>query len=268
MNIGFSTGFLRPDSLETIVKVCRESKICRVELWEHDGFFAETVDPLMIRHRFDEEGITVNSVHGPFPDGALLPLSDRERYMLDFENACRRGKTYGASYVVFHPAIIEGEGYSGPKEFYSLEQTLLLWKEVVKTAGLYGLKTAFENLPVCSAWPEGLAPVQISGLLESVCVENCGICLDISHAFALNNSDQIYEILPALNLLGVHVSDGIKDNFKDRHLPPGEGDFDWKRFMDIFSGHHASISLIIEVNSPYLDGVLLGKVSRFLSGKR
>ncbi|MFA7364609.1 MAG: sugar phosphate isomerase/epimerase family protein [Aminobacteriaceae bacterium] len=268
MNIGFSTGFLRPDSMETMVNVCRESKISRVELWEHDGFFAESVDPLVIRQRFDEEGIIVNSVHAPFPDGALLPPSNRELYLLSFEKACSKGKTYGASYVVFHPAVIEGEGYTGTEELHSLEQTLLLWKEVVKIAGRYGLKTAFENLPRCRAWPEGLTPVQISGLLKSGGVENSGICLDISHVFALNISDQIYEILPTLSLLGVHVSDGIKDNCKDRHLPPGEGDFDWERFMGITSGRHASISLIIEVNSPYLDGKLLGKVSRFLSGKR
>jgi len=268
MNIGFSTGFLRPDSLETVVKICSDSGISRVELWEHDGFFAESVDPLVIRQRFDEEGIVVNSVHAPFPEGALLPPSERERYLLSFEKACSKGKAYGASYVVFHPAVIEGESYSGPEELHSLKQTLLLWKEAAKTAGRYCLKTAFENLPRCRAWPQGLSPVQISGLLRSGGVENSGTCLDISHVFALNISDRIYEILPALNLLGVHVSDGIKDNCKDRHLPPGEGDFDWERFMKIVTGHYASISLIIEVNSPYLDGGLLGKVYRFLSGKK
>jgi len=268
MNIGFSTGFLRPDSLETVVKICRESGISRVELWEHDGFFAGSVDPLAIRQRFDDEEIVVNSVHAPFPEGALLPPSERERYLLSFKKACSKGKAYGASYVVFHPAVIEGERYSGPEKLHSIDRTLLLWKETAKIAGSFGLKTAFENLPRCSAWPEGLTPVQISDFLKSGSIDNSGICLYISHAFALNISDHIYEILPELDLLGVHVSDGIKDNRKDRHLPPGEGDLDWERFMVIVAGHHASISLIIEVNSPYLDWVLLCKVARFLSGKR
>lgn len=268
MNIGFSTGFLRPDSLEAIVEVCSKADIRLLELWEHDGFFAAVAEPQAVRQRFEEEKITVSSVHAPFPDGALLARADKERYLLGFEKACHNGNIYKASYVVFHPAVFEGEIYLKLEELQSLERTISLWKEAAGIAAASGLRTAFENLPRCRAWPEGLTPMMIADLIKSAGIENSGICLDISHTFALNISEYTYDLLPGLNLLGVHVSDGILGNCKDRHLPPGEGDFDWERFNSVISKYHPSVPLVIEVNSPYLDGALIGKISRFLSGEK
>ncbi|TDY53047.1 sugar phosphate isomerase/epimerase [Aminivibrio pyruvatiphilus] len=267
MKIAFSTGFLRPDSLETVVKISNRSGIRVLELWEHDGLFQDVSDPDEVRSRFDEEGIAVNSVHAPFPDGALLPPAERQAFLLRFERVCRKGKVYGASYVVFHPVLIEGDTYQGPEELQSLEQSVLFWKEIARIAGVYGLRTAFENLPRCRAWPEGLTPMMTAGLLKSAGAENAGICLDISHAFALNISEHVCDELPGMSLFGVHVSDGILGNCSDRHLPPGEGDFGWERFLELMGRHHATVPLVIEVRSPYLDEAMLEKVSVFLSGK-
>jgi sugar phosphate isomerase/epimerase len=265
---GFSTGFLRPDSMEKVLKTCAESGIRLVELWEHDGFFAENTDPEAVQGCLASHDISVNSVHAPFPDGALLGLDRHIRYLSLFERVCRKAAVYGASYVVFHPAVVEGELFPEDGDLMrAMPRSVSLWKRLAATASDQGLRLAFENLPCCLAWPEGLSPMRIAGMIQSAEMENTGICLDVSHCFAIDIAHLLYDVLPDLNPIGVHLSDGIYHNRKDRHLPPGEGDFDWEEFLRILLLHHASAALIIEVNTPYLDGALLGKISEFLSEK-
>jgi sugar phosphate isomerase/epimerase len=268
MELGLSTGFLHVESVEETIALCREAGIHSLELWEQDGFFSSAVNPEEIRDLLHKQQIQVRSLHTPFTRGALCTQTVRDGYLEEFDHCCRKGRLYGASYVVFHPLVMEGEAPESGRFAETAPDSLSLWKEIAQLAKGQGLKVAFENIPAGRGWPQGCTWTTACAITSALAESNTGTCLDISHVFANDESgDILFDLMKKTPPMGIHLSDGIKGTKQDRHFPPGEGDFEWQRFFRVLKNLSYSGQLVLEVNSPYLSGHLLKGIVRFLNEK-
>ncbi|MDD4363466.1 MAG: sugar phosphate isomerase/epimerase [Atribacterota bacterium] len=245
-------------------------EINNYELWDQDGFFAETGVEIVIKNllpQMETAGIIVGSLHAPFKKDCIISEDEYESYFMKFQKCCKKGKAYKAKYLVIHPPVIAGEENitRDKEEIHLLKKSLSLWLKMGKEAGVYGLDLAFENMPPSQGWPSGCNWEMSLEIIKILKQPNIKTCLDISHCFV---NKQIQSILTELNEknlpVGIHVSDGIVDSRKDCHLPPGEGDLDWLNFFAVLQKNKYKRNLVIEVNSPYLGIDLLQKIISFL----
>ena len=212
-------------------------------------------------------GVRIRSLHAPFIKDCVLYQKDYINYLKRFEECCRKGCIYNASYIVIHLPVIEGEqlAIETNPSFESLKNSLLLWSKMAEEANHYRLKLAFENLPPNEGWPQGCTWKMTYQIVKMLKKNNIGTCLDISHCFVNKQTSAILtECELADLLLGIHVSDGIWDSKRDCHLPPGEGDFLWNTFFSLLHKFEYNGSLVVEVNTPYSDGHLIKKIFCYL----
>lgn len=265
MRFALSTGFVRPDSLESLIDLCIEGEIRDLEIWEHDGYFPTQQDVDGMRRMLEAAGLAVGSVHGPFLPGSLCTRDGRESFIASFGDCCRRARDYGASYLVIHPPVMEGEKPDAADLMGSAPESMELMGILAEETRKRGLDAAFENIPVGPGWPEGCLWGTAQEIARLLGGQDRGACLDLSHIFSNLEVPSLHkDLVQGPPPMGIHVSDGILDCPRDLHLPPGEGDLDWQTFFLSLEQAGFQGRLVLEMKSPYLDGRLVKNVVRFL----
>lgn len=265
MKIALSTNFLRPDSVEQLIDVCHAAGVASVEIWGHDGVFAESEDLSESALRLRKANVAVSSLHAPYTIDSLLLPEDREHYLARIESACRKAESLQAGYMVVHPAVLRGEQPTVDGRLSdAMPESFAIWHSVAQRARVRGARVAFENLPGSSGWPNGCRVETVRRISDELGEFDTGVCLDLSHSFA-NQEEPFITSDGAIEPLVVHVSDGIAGY--DRHLPPGEGDHDWDRISNVLCRQGFAGPLVLEVRSPYLNAHLIGSMSEYLQGK-
>jgi sugar phosphate isomerase/epimerase len=191
--------------------------------------------------RLENLGLEARSYHGPF--GVHLDISSpdgdfREKSVTEILASLRVAALLGARYFTLHP---------GPDiEFRSpvdelerrREQALRSLSRIAEECRERGLTLLLENQ----------LPHQMFGRIndllwfrENVTGGKVGICFDTGHAKLAGDLYIIAERLAAFTQV-IHAHD---NSGADDHLPPGRGDIDWRRLLNIlaFSGFHGIISL-------------------------
>jgi len=262
MNIAFSTNFLNLRAPKELIDISKSAQIIDIEIWTNDGCFMNIRSPNKIQNSLIDEGINILSVHAPFPDGGLIKKGEITDHIKLFKEVCKKCSRLGASYLVYHAPVLRNEVKK--KTVKSKAKSIKLWNKISKLADDFELKIAFENLPSNKAWPLGLNISETKEITECIHTKNAGFCLDLSHYLANNEYVGYEEILSKQNLLLIHASDSLRHH--DLHLPPGEGEHGWGKFLKYFRIKCSDTPLILEVKSPYLDGKLLRKIMCFMEG--
>ena len=188
-------------------------------------------DELLLREKAlaEEAGIEIYQAHGPWRSPpADSTATDRAERMDKMKKSIRMASLLGCKNWVIHPLMPLGadDTVTG-SEKGTWEINLRFMKELLTTAGEYGVTVCLENMPMAKF---SLAkPSAVLELVEEIADENFKICLDTGHAAVFDDislCDEVRRLGGKIKVLHIH------DNKcgKDLHLAPYFGTIDWKAF--------------------------------------
>lgn len=165
------------------------------------------------------------TLHAPhFVNGINLAKPSNEKINIEAFNEVKLyRKELNAEYIVVHSGI---EG--------NIEETIRQLKIINLP------KMLIENKPYIAPLGannecRGATIEEIKLVLQEI---GCGFCLDVGHAFCTANFLNVepYEFLAKFNAIKptcYHLSDNYADSKIDRHLNFGQGNYDFKKILDI-----------------------------------
>jgi sugar phosphate isomerase/epimerase len=170
----------------------------------------------MVQWREDGRGLTF---HAPFVDLAPGGFDPRvlEITRLRFSQVMELAGKVGPVQIVFHPGFDEFR-FAFREELW-LENSLLVWGELLEDAQRVGTRVCLEN--VFDTRPDHLVK------LREKLGKDLGFCLDIGH-FLIFSQVTLQEWLDGFagGLSELHLHDN--NGQRDLHQPVGEGTFDFK----------------------------------------
>jgi len=214
---------------------------------EHSGY-TTAAGRSAILELLEENGLTVDSVHAPFPKGdRLFSLDEAER--LESVRQCQvaldAAVELDGRIVVIH--LIQPYGIpQGDVRSEMIEQGRRSVGMLAEEVAVRGVKLALEN---------GQEPAYdqvLADLLAEFDDEHVGFCYDSGHE---NVQGTCFRLLEQFGdrLLTVHLHD---NRGSDTHTLPYEGTIDWDRFRQVFHGLDYPGNLLLEVgigNSQFKD---------------
>lgn len=191
-------------------------------------------------------GISPVSFHAPFAekiDITALDPADRAAAVHELVVACEAAALLGVQNIVLHP---------GPERAGRPSEAEFLQRMANAAESLNAVATRCSQLGV-HLLLENMLPHLLFGhikdmlyLLGSIRQRDLGICLDTGHAHLARELDSVVHQLSG-HLQLVHANDNRGD--RDDHLPPGDGDIDWPRFIAELRRCKFTGILILELSS-------------------
>ena len=215
-----------------------------------------------IRKRLEENCLTVDSVHAPFPEGdRLFSLDEAER--LESVRQCRIAMDAAAELdgriVVIH--LIQPYGVPpGEVRDKMIAQGRRSVSMLAEYAGARRVKLALEN------GQKRAYDQVLTDFLSEFTDSHVGLCFDSGHANVQGTSFELLEQFGD-RLLTVHLHD---NKGSDTHTLPFEGTTDWDRFREVFHGLAYAGALLLEVmitHSQFQDPVVFLSHARERAGR-
>ena len=166
----------------------------------------------------DKNGVKYTHSH------ACGDAAARDKLIYRCFDVCR---VLGAKYCVVHPIYKHDDGsfICDDEEFIKVNAEAI--KPLLYHAEKQGVTILSENI----LWGSSIKATVISALVSEVNSENFGWCYDTGHANVHHLSCR--ELLKCENVpLSLHIQDN-HGTYADEHLLPGDGDIDWKEFLDV-----------------------------------
>ncbi len=246
---GFDYGIPFPQALRLIGDAGFEV-ICIGARPEHSGY-TTTVGRTAIRELLADNGLTVDSIHAPFPEGDRLfslDEAEREESIRLCLSALDAAAELDGRIVVIH--LIQPYGIpEGEVRREMIEQGRRSVSVLAEGASARGVSLALEN------GQRAEYDQVLRDLLHEFRDEHVGFCYDSGHE---NVQGTCFRLLEQFGdrLLTVHLHD---NRGSDIHALPYEGTIDWDGFREVFHGLDYSGNLLLEVgitNSQFKDPVV------------
>jgi len=189
-----------------------------------------------------ENGMTIDSLHAPFPEAdRLFSLDDAERLesMRQVQLALDTAAELDGKIVVVH--LIPYDIPQGDVRDNMVAQGRRSVSALAAHAADRGVKLALEN---------GQKPDYdqvVADFLAEVNDDHVGLCYDVGHEHVQGACFNILETF-ADRLLTVHIHD---NKGRDTHTLPFEGTIDWDRFRAILHGLPYAGNLLLEVHTTH-----------------
>lgn len=192
-----------------------------------------------IRKLLEENGLTVDSIHAPFPEGDRLfslDEAEREESIRLCQLALDTAAEVDGRIVVIHLIQPYGipEGEVRRKMIRHGRQSVSVLTEGARARGV---TLALEN------GQEAEYDQVLRDLLHEFPDEHVGFCYDSGHE---NVQGSCFSLLEEFGdrLLTVHIHDNVGS---DTHVLPHEGNIDWGRFRKVLRRLEYSGNLLLEV---------------------
>ena len=228
--------------LDLAMDYCAENKECdfRADNWKE---WAES-----LRELGEANGVVYTHGH------AWGDASSRHPYTFRCIDVCR---VLGIKYLVIHPIYKHEDGsfIMDDEEFVKVNANAI--KPLVEYAEKQNVILLSENI----LWGSSIKATAISALVEAVDSPYFGWCYDTGHANVHHISCR--ELLKCkIPPISLHIQDN-HGTYADEHLMPGDGDIDWKEFLDVLKAigykgemvmeaHHQSLEAKDEDRGPIL----------------
>jgi len=211
---------------------------------QHSGYHTEE-GRARIKKLIVENGLEIDSVHAPFPEGDQLCSLDETKRM----ESLRQCKIAADAAQDLNVGVIVIHLDKGNPDPHIQNQIIDQGIKSIGTLATYaikkGIKVAIEN---------GMGQTAVlDRILTEFSEDPIGFCYDSGH----ENVDQTtFRVLQkhGHRLLTVHLHDNLGSS--DTHTLPYEGNIDWDRFRRIFHGLGYSGNLLLEAdiaNSQFKD---------------
>ena len=191
-----------------------------------------------LRKKADAMGVTYTHSHAPGNAG-----NRSEAQMRAFEAAA----LLGARYIVVHPIHeVDGSIIPSAAEFIRINREATL--PLLPIAERLGLTILSENI----LWGASIHPKNIVDLVKAVDSPRFGWCFDTGHANCYGITPGILRELDVVPL-SLHIQDTHGPGFGDEHLLPGDGNIDWKGFLQILRAIGYKGELVLEAHHQSYD---------------
>lgn len=156
-------------------------------------------------------------------------------------------KILGTKYSVVHPQYKKADGsfIYDDEEFVRVNAELM--KPLIEHAEKQGVVLLSENL----LWGSSIKATAISALVKEVNSPYFDWCYDTGHANVHHLSCR--ELLKCESApISLHIQDN-HGTYADEHLLPGDGDIDWKEFLDVLHAIDYKGELVLEAHHQSLE---------------
>ena len=156
-------------------------------------------------------------------------------------------KILGTKYCVVHPIFKHDDG----SFIYDDEEFVRVNAELIKPLLEYAARREVTILSENILWGSSIKATAISALVSEVNSPYFGWCYDTGHANVHHLSCR--ELLKCENVpLSLHIQDN-HGTYADEHLIPGDGDIDWKEFLDVLHTIGYKGEMVMEAHHQSLD---------------
>lgn len=153
----------------------------------------------------------------------------------------------GIKYLVIHPIFKHADGsfITDDEEFVRVNAEAI--KPLLEYAEKQGVILLSENI----LWGSSIKATAISSLVEAVNSPFFGWCYDTGHANVhhLSCKELLKCKIPPVSL---HIQDN-HGTYADEHLLPGDGDIDWKEFLNVLKEIGYKGEMVLEAHHQSLD---------------
>lgn len=209
---------------------------------------------IALRRKAEALGVRYTHSHAPFN-----AASADEVQMRSFEAAA----LLGARSIVVHPIHeIDGHTINDLDEFIRVNKAAV--ERLLPLMEKYGLILLSENI----LWGATIHPKNIVELVKAVDSPFFGWCYDTGHS---HSNGIPVPVLRELDIppLSLHIQDTHGEGHGDEHLRPGDGNIDWKEFLEILREIGYVGELVLEAHhQSYVapdeekDGILIELLAR------
>lgn len=212
--------------------------------------------PEKITGILNKNGLKCVQTHLPYYDLRLSAEIREEKVEEAIKNSVITSGKIGAPWCVYHPRSAITDGFMSKK---ALEINKKVITEYINAAVKAGTGIALENLPIFDITPKmPFYPSDYGDLCDlhdALKCDSVSVCWDFGHANMMH-----YDQAQAIKYLGSRIAcTHIHNNFKrsDDHLPPDQGNIDWKKVMGAVNEINYSGPLTLETHCRYHDEELL-----------
>ena len=188
---------------------------------------------IALRQQADALGVRYTHTHAP----SHLGCRDQAQ-LRSFEAAA----LLGASSIVAHPIHeIDGRIIEDTDEFIRVNKPAV--ERILPLMEQYGLTLLCENV----LWGASIHPKNITALVKAVNSPYFGWCYDTGHAHFYGIDPPVLRELDVMPL-SLHIQDTHGPGYGDEHLMPGDGNIDWKVFLEILHEVGYTGELVLEAH--------------------
>lgn len=194
-----------------------------------------------VRDVADTTDLTL-TMHLPFSDMNLAGLNTGIHDEVMRQMECYLGMASDlVELAVLHPGYLSPYGNQVPDRAWQVNIDSI--QRLCDFASDRGILIAVENMP---DFPKiyGKIPDEMLEILDQVDRDNVGMTLDVGHANTMGLVDEfVGKCLDRIKHMHIHDNHGAHDE----HLPLGQGNIDWKKFMGSISDYKGR--LVTEMGS-------------------
>jgi sugar phosphate isomerase/epimerase len=183
------------------------------------------------------------SFHAPFApqiDIASLDAEIRRHSLAEISKAAEAAAALGVRYFVIHPGP-EDSHIPLEHRLQRMEHAANHLNQLADHCHRLGIRLVLENMLPHLFFGR---PQDVLWILGALKTTDVGICLDTGHAHLSGDLHSVVHKLSG-HLWMLHTNDN--NGQRDDHLPPGEGQIDWRSLIDQLKRLRFQGSLILEI---------------------
>ncbi|MCE9611515.1 MAG: sugar phosphate isomerase/epimerase [Chthoniobacter sp.] len=244
--VGLSTGCFYQKSIFDCLDLILAGGFSLIEICSSPAHldYHDSASLRRVAERLEALGIGAYSFHAPFADHIDITALDAEQRATSVHEvlvAAEAAAVLRSRHFVIHPGPEHQPHPSGSDRQHRLENVARSLDEIAKRCQQLGLTCVLENKLPHLIFGNTADMLWILGAMT---VTDVGVCLDTGHAHLAGELDTATHKL-SRHLRMIHASDNRGHG--DDHLPPGQGEIDWPRFLRLLrnSGFRGSIMMEI-----------------------
>ena len=269
-----------PENFFAFLDYLRETPFTAVNLSFNDTpwLFEDGFDVGGFIRRFRAYGFGLRFAHGPMAYPALFDRSPFRAIDGRVLKGLDLAAAFGVAAYTIHPGSVVDDGLVYDREA-SAERNVAYLRPFVAKAAELGVTVGLEN-GINQPWDDPELPLRqispdfdelitvVDALRDEFGRDAVGVCFDTGHCHiaGLDPYRELKKIGGRLCMTHVHANDGDRD----RHLPVGEGTFDWGGFRRGLAeiGYDGELSLELYYESEIWEGDAAAYLTKTYRGLR
>ncbi len=244
--VGLSTGCFYQQNILDCLEIIRASGFSMIEVCSSPPHL-DYHDVAAVRaaaRRIKELGMEAYSFHAPFAehiDIASPDASRRSAALQEILQAAEAAALLEVHYFVIHPGPERGIEAAPEERFQKMHHVVNTLNEVARRCRELGIICVLENKLPHLLFGNTSDILWILDAIESAAV---GVCLDTGHAHLSGDLLNLLQKLAGhLKMIHAHDNGGRQDD----HLPPGDGNIDWRQLLRGLVAQRFHGALILEL---------------------